>query len=100
MIVIANLQLAGSFRLVNNSAVTRAGHPLVTRAGYPLVLLAAVTLVPDAFFAFLVNDAICLALTPIVLDFVTRLRRNPVPYLLAVAMASNVGSTATITSNP
>jgi Na+/H+ antiporter NhaD/arsenite permease-like protein len=28
------------------------------------------------------------------------LRRNPVPYLLAVAMASNIGSTATITGNP
>jgi Na+/H+ antiporter NhaD/arsenite permease-like protein len=31
---------------------------------------------------------------------VTRLRRNPVPYLLAIAMASNIGSTATITGNP
>ncbi len=58
------------------------------------------TLVSGFFSAFLVNDAICLALTPLVLDFVTRLRRNPVPYLLAVAMASNVGSTATITGNP
>jgi Na+/H+ antiporter NhaD/arsenite permease-like protein len=47
-----------------------------------------------------VNDAICLAFTPLVLDFVTRLKRNPVPYLLAVAMASNIGSTATITGNP
>src|SRR5258708_22425119 len=28
------------------------------------------------------------------------MRRNPVPYLLAVAMASNVGTTATITGNP
>lgn len=28
------------------------------------------------------------------------LSRNPIPYLLAVAMASNVGSTATITGNP
>ncbi|MFX8523823.1 SLC13 family permease, partial [Acinetobacter baumannii] len=29
-----------------------------------------------------------------------RLRRDPMPYLLAVAMASNVGSVATITGNP
>src|SRR5207248_2968848 len=36
----------------------------------------------------------------LVLDLVTRLRRNPVPYLLAIAMASNIGSTATITGNP
>jgi Na+/H+ antiporter NhaD/arsenite permease-like protein len=92
MIVVANLRLSGLFRLVNNWVVPRAGHPLA--------LLATVTLVSGFFSAFLVNDAICLALTPLVLDFVTRLRRNPVPYLLAVAMASNVGSTATITGNP
>ena len=52
------------------------------------------------FSAFLVNDAICLALTPLVLDLTVRLRRDPVPYLLAVAMASNIGSAATITGNP
>ncbi len=42
----------------------------------------------------------CLVLTPLVLDITTHLRRNPVPYLLAVAMASNIGSVATITGNP
>jgi len=92
MIIVANVRLSGFFHLVNNWVVTRAGHPLV--------LLTAVILVSGFFSAFLVNDAICLALTPLVVDAVTRLRRNPVPYLLAVAMASNVGSTATITGNP
>ncbi|BFG80038.1 hypothetical protein PTKU46_80720 [Paraburkholderia terrae] len=58
------------------------------------------TFVSGFFSAFLVNDAICLVLTPMVLGLVTQLRRNPVPYLLAVAMASNVGSTVTITGNP
>src|SRR5208283_459510 len=52
------------------------------------------------FSAFLVNDAICLVLAPLVLELTLSLRRNPVPYLLAVAMASNIGSTATITGNP
>ena len=52
------------------------------------------------FSAFLVNDAICLVLAPLVLDLALALRRNPVPYLLAVAMASNIGSVATITGNP
>ena len=42
----------------------------------------------------------CLVLTPLVLDITTHLKRNPVPYLLAVAMASKVGSVATITGNP
>jgi Na+/H+ antiporter NhaD/arsenite permease-like protein len=92
MIVVGNLRLSGAFRLVANRAVTGARHPLV--------LLAAVTLASGCFSAFLVNDTICLALTPLVLDLVTRLRRDPVPYLLAVAMASNVGSVATITGNP
>jgi Na+/H+ antiporter NhaD/arsenite permease-like protein len=53
-----------------------------------------------ALSAFLVNDTICLALTPLVLGVVMRLKRDPIPYLLALAMASNVGSTATITGNP
>jgi Na+/H+ antiporter NhaD/arsenite permease-like protein len=92
MIVVANLRLSGFFRLVNGW--------VVTRARYPVVLLAAVVLVSGVPSAFLVNDTICLVLTPLVLELVTQLRRNPVPYLLAVAMASNVGSTATITGNP
>jgi Na+/H+ antiporter NhaD/arsenite permease-like protein len=92
MIVVANLRLSGFFHLVNSW--------VVTRARYPIVLLTAVVLVSGVLSAFLVNDTICLVLTPLVLDLITRLRRNPVPYLLAVAMASNIGSTATITGNP
>jgi Na+/H+ antiporter NhaD/arsenite permease-like protein len=48
----------------------------------------------------MVNDAICLVLAPIVLDVTRGMGRKPPPYLLAVAMASNVGSAATITGNP
>ena len=50
--------------------------------------------------AFFVNDTVCLALTPLVIDVMRRLGRNPIPYLLALAMASNAGSVATITGNP
>jgi Na+/H+ antiporter NhaD/arsenite permease-like protein len=92
MIVVGNLRLSGFFRLVNGWVVTRARHPLA--------LLAAVTASAGVFSAFLLNDAICLVMTPLVVDIANRLRRDPVPYLLAVAMASNVGSTATITGNP
>lgn len=60
----------------------------------------AIVLVAGSFSAFLVNDTICLAVTPLVLDLATRLKRDPVPYLLAIPLASNVGSTATITGNP
>ena len=92
MIVVANLRLSGFFAIATAWAARRAHAPIV--------LLAAVTAVSGLFSAFLVNDAICVVLTPIVLDVTLALNRRPVPYLLAVAMASNVGSTATITGNP
>jgi Na+/H+ antiporter NhaD/arsenite permease-like protein len=92
MIVVANLRLSGFFRLVNAWIVARARRPLS--------LLAAVTLASGLLSAFLLNDAICLVMTPLVIEVARRLRRDPVPYLLAVAMASNVGSAATITGNP
>jgi Na+/H+ antiporter NhaD/arsenite permease-like protein len=92
MIVVANLRLSGFFAQASGWVMRRAHHPLA--------LLAAVTAVAGVFSAFLVNDAICLVLAPLVVDLTRSLRRNPVPYLLAVAMASNIGSTATITGNP
>ena len=92
MIVVANLRLSGFFRLANNWVVTRAHHPVV--------LLLAIVVVAGSFSAFLVNDAICLIMTPLVLDLVSRLKRDPIPYLLAIPLASNVGSVATITGNP
>ncbi|MBY6242528.1 anion transporter [Methylosinus sp. Sm6] len=92
MIVVANLRLSGFFRL--------AGNVVVSRARRPLSLLAAIVLICGAFSAFLVNDAICLVMTPLVLDLVRRLKRDPVPYLLAIPLAANIGSVATITGNP
>jgi Na+/H+ antiporter NhaD/arsenite permease-like protein len=92
MIVVGNLRLSGFFRLVNGWVVARTHHPLQ--------LLAAIIVSAGVFSAFLLNDAICLVMTPLVVDIARRVRRDPVPYLLAVAMASNVGSTATITGNP
>src|SRR6516162_567933 len=92
MILVANLRLSGFFTL--------AGGWVMQRAHRPLTLLVAITVVAGVFSAFLVNDAVCLVLAPLVVELTLTLRRNPVPYLLAVAMASNIGSTATITGNP
>src|SRR5437868_1525342 len=92
MIVVGNLRLSGFFRLVTGWTVARARHPLA--------LLATITLTSGLFSAFLLNDAICLVMTPLVADIARRLERNPIPYLLAVAMAANIGSVATITGNP
>jgi Na+/H+ antiporter NhaD/arsenite permease-like protein len=92
MIVVANLRLSGFFAAVAEWVVRHTHHRLS--------LLAAIVLVSGVFSAFFVNDTMCLVLTPLVLEIVLALDRNPVPYLLAVAMASNIGSVATITGNP
>src|SRR5579884_1274063 len=92
MIVVANLRVSGFFTLVSEWVVEHAHHPLA--------LLTAIVIVAGVFSAFFVNDTMCLVLTPLVLEITTALRRNPVPYLLAVAMAANIGSVATVTGNP
>jgi Na+/H+ antiporter NhaD/arsenite permease-like protein len=92
MIVVANLRLAGLFHLANAWIARHAGRPLA--------LLAGITVVSGGLSAFLVNDTVCVMLTPLVAEAAVAMRRDPVPYLLALAMASNVGSTATITGNP
>jgi Na+/H+ antiporter NhaD/arsenite permease-like protein len=92
MIVVANLRLSGFFTVISAWVVEHAHRPLV--------LLSGIVLVSGLFSAFFVNDTMCLVLTPLVLEITSRLKRNPVPYLLAVAMASNIGSVATVTGNP
>ena len=92
MIVVASLRLSGFFSVANAWVIAHAKRPLI--------LLGAIVATSGVFSAFLVNDAICLVLSPLVLDLTLKLGRRPAPYLLAVAMASNVGSSATITGNP
>ena len=92
MIVVANLRLSGFFSLVAEWVVEHAHRPVM--------LLAGIVGVAGVFSAFFVNDTMCLVLTPLVLEITARLKRNAVPYLLAVAMAANIGSVATITGNP
>ncbi|MDR3436300.1 anion transporter [Telmatospirillum sp.] len=92
MIVVASLRLSGFFAVANAWVMERAKRPLI--------LLAAIVATSGFFSAFLVNDAICLVLAPMVLELTVAMGRKPAPYLLAVAMASNIGSTATITGNP
>lgn len=92
MIVVANLRLSGFFR--------RAADWLADVARRPIILLVAVASVTGFFSAFLVNDAICLVMPPLIVDLTLRLKRDPTPYVLAIPLASNVGSVATITGNP
>src|SRR5713101_8116205 len=92
MILVAYIRLSGFFQLVSKWVAEHARTPIT--------LLIAIVLVTGFFSTFLVNDAICLVLTPLVLEIARSAELNPLPYLLGVAMASNVGSVATITGNP
>lgn len=92
MIVVAHLKVSGAFRAL--------GAVAVEHAHAPFMLLVMVTLLTGVLSAFLVNDAICLVMAPIVVHVTRVINRNPVPYLIATATASNCGSVATITGNP
>jgi len=92
MILVANLRVAGFFALTAEWAMRHAHRPAV--------LLIAVVLVAGVLSAFLVNDTVCVMLAPLVAETVIAMKRRAAPYLLALAMASNAGSVATITGNP
>ncbi|MGO8833616.1 MAG: anion transporter [Roseiarcus sp.] len=92
MIVVAHLKVSGVFRGLGALAISHAHAPLM--------LLVMVTVLTGVLSAFLVNDAICLVMAPIVVHVTRAIKRDPVPYLIATATASNCGSVATITGNP
>src|SRR5579875_1805875 len=92
MVVVGHLRLSGFFERLAGWTLGRVRHP---------VALLAVTIgVAGVLSAVLVNDVVCLALTPLVLHVAERRRRDPVPYLIGLATGANVGSTATMTGNP
>ena len=92
MIVAGYLRLSGFFRLVTAWAIRRADTPLA--------LLAALAVAAGVLSALFVNDVVCLVLAPLVIDLTRRRGLPPVPYLIALATAANVGSVATLTGNP
>ncbi len=92
MIINANLQLAGFFRWA-------AGF-IMRWTRSPRDLLALIIVVTGLLSARFLNDTICLMLTPFIIDLTQAAKRNPLPYLIALATAANIGSVATLTGNP
>jgi Na+/H+ antiporter NhaD/arsenite permease-like protein len=86
------LYLAGFFGVV--------AQRVVLIAHSPRALLALVVLASGVLSALFLNDTVVLMLTPLVLDTTRALKRDPIPYLLGLATAANIGSVATITGNP
>ena len=91
MLIVAYLHLAGFFDWITELVVTRLK---------PHHLLPTVIFTSGILSAFFVNDIICLVMVPFVLTVTKRMGVRPLPHLLAVATASNIGSVSTITGNP
>jgi Na+/H+ antiporter NhaD/arsenite permease-like protein len=92
MVLVAHLRLAGGLAALAKFVGERVRNPAA--------LLLATILVVGFLSALFVNDTICLVFTPIVIDIAEARRHRPLPYLLALATASNIGSVATVTGNP
>jgi Na+/H+ antiporter NhaD/arsenite permease-like protein len=91
MVVVAGLHLAGFFEWITDIFIAHV------RVGW---LLPVVIFTSGILSAFLVNDIVCLLMAPLVMRISRQFGRRATPYLLALATASNIGSTATITGNP
>jgi Na+/H+ antiporter NhaD/arsenite permease-like protein len=92
MVVSAQLRLGGFY--------TRTAFWITSVLVHPRFFLLVVMLTSASLSAVLANDIVCLAFTPVLTLSLLYGRRNPVPYLLGLAIASNIGSAATIIGNP
>lgn len=92
MVISAQMRLGGFY-----AAVTRriAGLPWP-----PQALMAALIVVSAGLSAVFSNDIVCLAVAPVLAQACLRRRLDPVPFLLALACAANIGSAATLIGNP
>ena len=92
MVLSAQLRLGGFY--------TGTVRWIAARAGDPERLLRWVVISAGALSALLANDIVCLAMAPMLIEVCARRQVHPVPFLLALACASNVGSAATLIGNP
>ncbi len=92
MIIVATLELDGFFVWI----ATRT----MAVADTPFKLLAVLTFTTGIASAFLVNDAVVLLFTPVIIGICRSLKINPVPFLIAEILSANIGSAMTITGNP
>lgn len=92
MIVSAQLRLGGFYGLVTRR--------LAQHETSPDALLAVLIAAAGVLSALLVNDIVCLAMAPVLVEICARRDLDPKPFLLALACAANVGSAATLIGDP
>mgnify|MGYP000909035393 CR=1 FL=1 len=88
----AQLRLSGLFDAIAGAVAGQLDRP---RRFLALLMLATAGL-----SAFLNHDIVCFVFTPIVAAALLQRRINPVPFLIALAIASNIGAAATLVGNP
>ncbi len=92
MLLVSGLEVCGFFDLVS-SRIALGARSQASFLGWLMVATAALS-------AVVLNDTIALLVTPVVVRSTRALKVNPLPYLVAVAVAANVGSVATEVGNP
>jgi Na+/H+ antiporter NhaD/arsenite permease-like protein len=92
MVISAQLRLGGFY--------TWAASNVTGLVHRPAVFLMCVMGLAAVLSAILANDIVCFAMTPIIAAAVLRAGRNAVPFLVGIAVASNIGSAATLIGNP
>lgn len=92
MVISAQLRLGGFY-----DAVTRHIAALPLRPAGLMAVVIAMTAVLSAVFS---NDIVCLAVAPVLAQGCLRRRLDPIPFLLGLACAANIGSAATLIGNP
>jgi Na+/H+ antiporter NhaD/arsenite permease-like protein len=92
MVVSAQFRLGGFY--------TRITRRLAAAEVTPETLLALLVAVVGGLSALLANDIVCLAMAPVLAEGCARRGLDPKPFLLALALAANVGSAATLIGNP
>jgi Na+/H+ antiporter NhaD/arsenite permease-like protein len=92
MIVIAVLELDGFFTFIAEKTISLSKNRNQ--------LLTIIVFVTGIASAFLVNDAVVLLFTPVIIQICRSAKLNPIPYLIGEILTSNVGSAMTITGNP
>ena len=92
MLVIAYLKIANCFKYLS--------YLLITHAKNSFLLLCFVSFSSGILSALFVNDTICLMFTPLLILALNQTKLNPIPFLIALATSSNIGSVVTLTGNP
>ncbi len=92
MVMSSYLGKSGFFDFVASKMVSKA------KSGKRLLLM--IVFISGFLSAFLVNDVVCIFMTPIIVRIATIADLNPIPLLLALSTSANIGSCATIVGNP